>query len=71
MKELNQVILKLLHLTESEHDDQKEELIVNNTIVLNSFVELKRATSDYIIFTLSKRNEPLTTDQIQIFRSQI
>ena len=71
LKELNKVILKLLHLTEREHNEQKEESIVNNTIVPNSFEELKRTTSDYISFTHRKRNEPLTTDQIQFLRSQI
>ena len=66
-KELNQVILKLLHLTENEHDEQKEKSIFNITIVPNSFEELKLKTSDYISFTHCKQNEPLITDQIHFF----
>ena len=69
--ELDQTIFNMLHSTEVEWNKENEESSINELKEPILDKKLLRATSDYINFVDRKRNDPLTTDQVQFLKSQI
>ena len=71
IKELDQVIHNLINWADNKYEEEKEASSskdLKNQIV---FEKLKGTTSDYMNFINRKRNDPLTTDQIHLLRTQI